>query len=89
MNEPRPTISIGPSRSGDECHQCNGGRLYCYAGRDCGSMRVKYLRCDRCAAKPENNTVYVPIEFIARRRKKTLKCVLNNVHVALDSQSGQ
>ena len=66
----RPTIHVASSRSGDACHECDGGHLMVYSGRDCGSLRVKYLRCDRCAAKPENNTVYVPVEFIARRRKK-------------------
>lgn len=66
----RPTIRAAASRSGDDCPECNGGRLTVYAGRDCGSMRVKYLRCDRCKAKPAINTVYVPLEFISRRRRK-------------------
>lgn len=79
----RPTITTGPARSGDACPQCNGGRLTVYSGRDCGSLRVKYLRCDRCKAKPSPNTVYVPVEYVARRRK-TSESVLNNVHVSLD-----
>ncbi|WP_428305837.1 hypothetical protein [Lacipirellula sp.] len=76
----RPTIS------GDPCPECNGGRLIVYAGRDVGSLRVKYLCCDRCRAKPANNKIFVPQQYVARRRK-TSESVLNNVQSSFDESN--
>lgn len=70
MPEPRPTIATTPVRSGDPCHECGDGRLYIYSGRDAGEVRIKYLRCRKCFAKPEHNVLYVPLRHVSRREKK-------------------
>lgn len=52
-------------RSGDPC-QC-GGRLYVANSEAHGQSQVRYLACDKCGKRPENNKVIVPAEYIRRR----------------------
>lgn len=50
--------------SGDLCPdgECDG-RLLVYSTRISGGNRVRYLRCNKCHATPENSKQVVPLEY--------------------------
>lgn len=53
-------------RPGDHCVE-NGcaGKIEVYSTRVniIGAVRIRYLACDACRCKPENNKWIVPLEF--------------------------
>lgn len=56
--------------TGDPCPRgaCNG-TLTTYSCERRGEVMVRYLRCNRCGARPVNNKWIVPLEFIRRRNR--------------------
>jgi len=55
-----------PPRPGDLCaHDGCSGRIAVYSTRVnvLGRVRIRYLSCDACGAKPVNNKWIVPLEF--------------------------
>ena len=50
--------------SGDLCQaQDCDGKLLVYSTRIIDGARVRYLRCNKCHATPENSKQVVPLEF--------------------------
>jgi hypothetical protein len=47
-----------------------GGRFTAYKGRDGKALRVLYICCNRCRAKPLISKLYVPLDQVIRRRKR-------------------
>lgn len=66
----RPTPPARRVQSGDDCPAPGcGGRLHVYHTHCTADARIRYLECDRCGWKPDDNKQIVPLEFAPPRRR--------------------
>lgn len=72
MNSPALTNGHGPS-SGDNCPRVNCvGRLVAYCSRaiQSSNVRIKYLHCNTCGARPVQNQQVVPLRYAPQRGER-------------------
>lgn len=62
--------TVAPSaQSGDDCSKCDG-HLIVSSSHDHGTFYVRFLKCWKCKAAPENGKVTVPANEIRKRRRR-------------------
>ncbi len=65
-------------KSGDACCSCSGGRLRIYSSHDLGELRVQYLDCNKCGAKPADNRIIIEAHQVKKRKRITQIAIVHS-----------